>query len=1057
MFQFASRFKLTFKQFSPPAQAASRALWLAVLMINCCIAETSWAQQGNLGEPAEGNKRGKLVGKPNVLLILVDDLKPALGCYGDKIAQTPNINALANAGMRFDYAYCNQAVCAPSRFTLMLGSHSTSTGLYGLGNNLRDQLPDAITLPQYFAAHGYRTESLGKVFHVGHGNEGDPASFSVPHFKDKVIEYLEPESTDGGQLTREEALFTNQQLGNIRQLPRGAAFEDPVAEDTDYADGRVAVETIRRLQAAKLRRADEGTPFFIAAGFVRPHLPFSAPKKYWDLYDPAILPMPTTDTAPTDAPEVALKKGGEITAYKPVPTDGIVDDALARELIHGYYASMSYVDAQIGKVLDELRRLELDENTVVVLWGDHGFHLGDLGIWTKHTNYEQANRIPIIIAAPGVTAPGSSTRQLTESADIYPTLVDLAGLPAPQKTVPQRLDGMSLVPVLKDPSARVREFAYHAYPKRLLGRAIRTERYRMVEWRSFDGSDDSLQFELYDYQNDPLETENLAAKQPSVVESLRQNLAGREFVPRNGKALLSAAASAPVSSPVEIISPEISAVPITVTAQVQLSASDQTGVIAAQGGREAGYALHVIDGKPAFDVRLLGQVTRVISDAALGDEEAEIVAELSESTLRLSVNGKVVAESKSPGLLDRQPKDDLSIGMDERSAAGDYLAPNPLNDAKLKVNVRTGGDHEDSAVEIAEPLPLDAIRAGLQSHDRALFVMNDWIRDPYIILGPDGYFYLTGTTPNPDDPRETSDPYNTGLGDESIVGWKAKIWRSRDLAKWESLGTPFTLKDGIWFEAQREAFSGTPENEWRLWAPELHWLGDRWALVQTSPSPVKGANLSLSSGTSLSGGSDAIAWTNPMGTDINKKHDPSLFQDDDGSWWMIWGATTIAKLKPDFSGFSSEPVNIRPGGESSKMGHEGCLIQKIHGKYVLFGTGWSTGKMRQGSYNLYYAVADEISGPYSERKFVGRFLGHGTPFRDKQGRWWCTAFYNGNVPPVDVTNIANRDLGETAQTINQRGTTLVPLEVSIAGSGELLIRAKDPAYAAPGPDELQKF
>ena len=199
---------------------------------------------------------------PNVLLILVDDLKPALGCYGDALARTPNIDRLAARGMRFDLAYCNQAVCAPSRFTLMLGSHPTSTGLYGLGSRLRKKLPGAVTMPQHFARHGgHVTESVGKVFHIGHGNEGDPASFSVPHFKDKVVEYLDPASTQGGRLTREEALFTNQKLDQIRSLPRGAAFEAPDVKDEDYADGRVAAETVQRLKNAR-------RPFFIAAGFL---------------------------------------------------------------------------------------------------------------------------------------------------------------------------------------------------------------------------------------------------------------------------------------------------------------------------------------------------------------------------------------------------------------------------------------------------------------------------------------------------------------------------------------------------------------------------------------------------------------------------------------------------------------------------------------------------------------------------------------------------------------------------------------------------------------------
>jgi iduronate 2-sulfatase len=464
--------------------------------------------------------------RPNILLILVDDLKPVLGCYGDTAARTPNIDRLAARGMRFDLAYCNQAVCAPSRFTLMLGSHSTSTGLYGLGSTLREKVPDAVTIPQHFAKHGeYRTESLGKVFHIGHGNEGDPASFSAPHLKDKVIEYLDPQSTDGGQLTREEALFTNQKLDQIKQLPRGAGFESPAVNDDAYADGRVAAETMRRLQAAQQRRRVDGTPFFIATGFVRPHLPFSAPKKYWELHDPSKLPVPVFEKLPAGSPEVAHKRGGEISAYKPVPEkdDAEFSPGLKRQLIHGYYASTSFVDAQIGRVIDELDRLGLADNTIIVLWGDHGFHLGDLGIWTKHTNYEQANHIPLLIIAPGITQPGGSTRQLAESVDIFPTLAELAQLPAPAG--PQPIDGISLVPVLKDPQARVRDHAYHAFPRKTLGRAIRTEQHRLVEWKKPGAAPESAEIELYDYAADPLETRNLAAEQSDVVKRLRAILA----------------------------------------------------------------------------------------------------------------------------------------------------------------------------------------------------------------------------------------------------------------------------------------------------------------------------------------------------------------------------------------------------------------------------------------------------------------------------------------------------------------------------------------------------
>lgn len=468
---------------------------------------------------------GRAVEKPNVLLLLVDDLKPALGCYGDAAAKTPNMDRLAARGMRFELAYCNQAVCAPSRFTLMLGSHSTSTGLYELGSRLRERLPDAVTLPQFFARHGYRTESLGKVFHIGHGNRGDPASFGVAHFHDKVIEYADPGSTDGGKLTREEAYFTNQKLGEIGSLPRGAAYEAPDVADEAYADGRVAAATIERLQAAKTRREREGTPFLIAVGFARPHLPFSVPKKYWDLHDAARLPVPEFEELPEGAPRVAGKRGGEISNYAPVPQrpDEKFSPELKRKLVHGYYASTSFVDAQVGKVVNALDRLGLADSTVVVLWGDHGFHLGDLGIWTKHTNYEQATRIPLLVVAPGVTKAGATTKQLASSVDVYPTLAELAGLPRPDG--PQPMDGKSLASVLKDPAARVRSHAYHVYPKASLGRAIRTERYRLVEWKPFAGARGRVEYELYDYAADPLERKNLAEERPDAVEELKSILA----------------------------------------------------------------------------------------------------------------------------------------------------------------------------------------------------------------------------------------------------------------------------------------------------------------------------------------------------------------------------------------------------------------------------------------------------------------------------------------------------------------------------------------------------
>jgi len=454
--------------------------------------------------------------RPNVLLLCVDDLKPVLGCYGDKLAITPNMDRLAARGVLFELAYCNQSLCAPSRNNLMLGSRSTSLGVYSLSRNFRDAAPDAVTLPQHFMRHGYRAESVGKVFHTGHGNHDDEASWSVPSFKEKVVEYLDRGNSAGGRLTREEAYFTNRRLGEIDQLPRGAAIEISDVPDGAYADGRIADEGIKRLRAAKER----GAPFFLALGFVKPHLPFTAPKKYFDLHDPAKFAPAPFQRDPEGAPTYAGKVGGEIVNYDPLSMESLRKERTQRDLMRAYHACVSYVDAQLGRVLDELDRLGLARNTLMVLWGDNGWHLGDHGYWTKHTNYEEANHIPLIIVAPGVAKAGAKTKQLAETVDIFPTLAELAGLPAPAG--PQQIDGVSLAPVLRDPSARVRDHACHSYPRgERMGRAIRTERYRLVEWKKPGAPADTADLELYDYEADPLERENLAASRPEIVAQLR--------------------------------------------------------------------------------------------------------------------------------------------------------------------------------------------------------------------------------------------------------------------------------------------------------------------------------------------------------------------------------------------------------------------------------------------------------------------------------------------------------------------------------------------------------
>lgn len=459
--------------------------------------------------------------RPNILLIMIDDLKPTLRSFGDRTAISPNIDKLAARGTRFEHAYANQAVCAPSRINLMTSRRSTSTGIYNFGMDLRDYIPNAVTLPQLFKQSGYTTESIGKVFHVGHGSHDDAASWSAPPVHDHVVEYLVPEST-GGKPTREEALFNEVPVeGNVWKyaatLGRGAAWESPDVVDDAYADGRTAKRASDRLHAFKA----SGQPFFLAVGFARPHLPFSVPKRYWDMYDPAKLPMPAFERMPEGAPAFAGKMGGEISAYTPVPVGQVpgkdFPEPLKRKLIHGYYAGVTYVDAQIGKVLDALQREGLAENTIVVLWGDHGWHLGDHGIWTKHTNFEQAARQPLIIAGPGTGKGGQAPAQIAETVDVFPTLASLAHVTLPATMQP--IDGIDLTPVLRKPSTQMRPYAYHAFnrPGRI-GQAIRTDRYRLIRWTQ-EATGERI-YELYDLKADPGETRNVAGEQPAVRAKL---------------------------------------------------------------------------------------------------------------------------------------------------------------------------------------------------------------------------------------------------------------------------------------------------------------------------------------------------------------------------------------------------------------------------------------------------------------------------------------------------------------------------------------------------------
>lgn len=436
----------------------------------------------------------------NVLFISVDDLKPALACAGDPHAKTPNIDKLAASGTVFTRAYCQQAVCSPSRSSLLTGRRPDSTKVYDLVTHFRKALPDVVTLPQHFKKNGYHVQGVGKIYHGGYD---DKPSWSVPW-----------EGTKGknfgpvGLKLMAELRAKAKANGDDPTRVRGLPVEAPEVADEELNDGWTANRAIEILKERKGKKE----PFFLAVGFLKPHLPFVAPKKYWDLYDAKKLPVATLHDAPKDAPKFAPQFGGELRQYHNVPKSGAMSAEMSRRLVHGYYAAVSYMDAQVGRVLAALKEQGYADDTVVILWGDHGWHLGDHGIWCKHTNYEQATRSALLLSAPGQKVKGKKCEALVEFVDIYPTLAELCSLPKPSG-----VEGHSFAPLLDDPAKLWKSAAFSQYPRPggkgvgpLMGYAIRTERYRYVEWRKrADG--EVVARELYDHKNDPSEDVNVAA------------------------------------------------------------------------------------------------------------------------------------------------------------------------------------------------------------------------------------------------------------------------------------------------------------------------------------------------------------------------------------------------------------------------------------------------------------------------------------------------------------------------------------------------------------------
>ena len=414
------------------------------------------------------NRKTSAQAKPyNVLFIAVDDLRPLLGCYGYSDMHTPNIDALAERGTLFNRAYCQFPVCNPSRASVLTGLRPDTVGVYDNSKYFRNTLPEVVTLPQHFKMHGYHTRSVGKIAH-GPNALLDQLSWSAPIWR----EFWKPLDK-----------ATN---------PSWQALDVP---DDELEDGRIAHAAVETLRGIKDRN------FFLAVGFNKPHLPFYAPSKYFDLYPPQTFSVPVDSSLPKDAPDIASNPKG-LKGYQDISKYPPFADEKTLELIRAYAATTSYVDAQVGRVLNQLDVLGLTENTVVVLWGDHGFHLGEHGLWRKNTLFEDSVRSPLIISVPGQTSPNATTDALVELIDIYPTLCDACQLPAPSE-----LEGISMIPVVEQPTRTWKTAAFSQLSRGSVhGISIRTERYRYTEW----GQDGVHGMELYDYDLDPDETFNIA-------------------------------------------------------------------------------------------------------------------------------------------------------------------------------------------------------------------------------------------------------------------------------------------------------------------------------------------------------------------------------------------------------------------------------------------------------------------------------------------------------------------------------------------------------------------
>lgn len=495
--------------------------------------------------------------KPNILFIAVDDLKPELGCYGNKMVKSPNIDRLAKMGTVFMSNYCQQAVCGPTRASLMTGMRPDHTKVWDLKTKMRDMNPDIVTLPQYLASKGYVTSGIGKIYHPSCADkQSDAPSWTIPFLKAEASDYanglgeptlksyrskavIDMVEAQGGPVSKHKQKENMDEEGGGGSR-KGTATECLDLPDDAYEDGVNAKLAV--VQLAKLTK--DKKPFFFAVGFHKPHLPFVAPKKYWELYNREEMPLAKFAEHSKNGPEIAYHNSSELRNYTDIPEFvsfekgsnhiGLKTEK-QKELIHGYYSAISYMDAQVGLLLKALDSLGITKNTIIVLWGDHGWHLGDHDLWEKHTNFEQATRSPLIVAAPGMKA--GQTKSLSEHVDVFPTVCALAGV-----AVPEFLEGKSLAPLMKDNKVSVKEFAMSQYPRKLnhgemtakgytdnkiMGYSLRTDRFRYTLWMN-NGYTSKEAFtearvytsEMYDFVKDPLEKVNVVNDANYAKESV---------------------------------------------------------------------------------------------------------------------------------------------------------------------------------------------------------------------------------------------------------------------------------------------------------------------------------------------------------------------------------------------------------------------------------------------------------------------------------------------------------------------------------------------------------